>query len=81
MFHVKQSAANGLGSSIWNLSRGWAPLSWCAGNAIRWSDSLTLPMPPGISIRGSSGLSVGEWVLRVEVEVLDDERTSTPAVF
>ena len=33
---------------------------------------------------GSSELSVGEWVLvgglRVEVEVLDDERTSTPAI-
>ena len=34
---------------------------------------------------GSSELSVGEWVLvgglRVGVEVLDDERTSTPAIF
>ena len=30
---------------------------------------------------GSSELSVGVgWGLRVEVEVLDDERTSTPAV-
>ena len=31
-------------------------------------------------ITGSSELSVGDRVLRVEVEVLDDERTSTPAV-
>lgn len=31
---------------------------------------------------GSSELSVGVgWGLRVEVEVLDDERTSTPAIF
>ena len=38
----------------------------------------------GLSIWGSSELSVGDRVLvgglRVEVEVLDDERTSTPAV-
>ena len=32
-------------------------------------------------LTGSSELSVGDRVLRVEVEVLDDERTSTPAVF
>ena len=31
--------------------------------------------------KGSSELSVGDRGLRVEVEVLDDERTSTPAVF
>ena len=37
------------------------------------------------SYTGSSELSVGDRVLvgglRVEVEVLDDERTSTPAIF
>ena len=31
--------------------------------------------------KGSSELSVGDRGLRVEVEVLDDERTSTPAIF